>query len=424
MKTILYAMILLFGIFASAEDYIDLNLAEKIEKIEKEEDVASLYLGVSLGLMSFGKDGGYYLVDKYLEKAKNLNAGTSSKLASRLLDIYRLQKGLALKAESLFSQTLKSESIIEHFGVKSSDNYMYDTEIELKDSIKTAADYQKQIIDKRNIRLNAFLKEIKKYAGQINEVPMYIIQSSDYSYEESADGNSNQVRRDNSQCTVKEPSENVLRFSKCGFLSVNSIHLNEADFLDIRIRFGAYAVMLGMESMWDLSGTELLVQIRKDMKLTHEEATQILSLEDNFGKYRSDVQPVDYIKNNLKDVESSLEYVSKVQDSAICERPVSGRGSDDYIPYFSCYPQLFRKSLDPILESGLEDKTVNLADEDEEEELINIGRLLNAPVKDLKKQFPTEFNSCGKPTKMKDPTFNGMYPGKDAVEKIFGGDGC
>lgn len=423
MKIILHAMILFFGIFASAEDYIDLNVAEKIEKIEKEEDVASLYLGVSLGLMSFGKDGGYYLVDKYLEKAKNLNAGTSSKLAERLLDIYRLQKGLALKAESLFSQTLKSESIIEHFGVKSNDNYWYDVEPQLKDSIKTVTDYQRQIIDQRNNRLNAFLSEIKKYAGQLNEVPMYIIQSSDYRYEESADGKSIQVRRDNSQCTVEESSENILRFSKCGFLNVNSIHLNEADFLDIRIRLGSYAVMLGMESMWDLSGTELLVEIRKDMNLTHEEAIQILSLEDSFGKYRTDVKPVDFIRKNLEEVESSLAYVSKVRDSAVCERPVSGRGTNDYVPYFSCYPQL-SNYLKPILESGLKDKTVNLADEVEEEELINIGHFLSSPVKDLKEQFPTEFNGCGHPTKMKDPSFNGLYPAKDAVKRIFRGNGC
>jgi hypothetical protein len=404
-------------------EYTDINLAEKIEKIEKEEDIASLYLGVGIGLMSYNKQGAYYLVDKYLEKAKNLNAGTSSKLAARILDLYRLQKGVALKAESLFSKTLKPKSIASHFGVKSNANYMYDADPNLRDSIKTAADYQKQIIDQRNIGLNAFLSEIKKHAGRLNEVPLYVIKSSDYSFEEGTNENPSESKRDSSKCKVEEVSENILRFNKCGYVSVKSLYLNEADFLDLRIRFGTLAVMLNLESMWDITGTELLVQIRKDMNLTHEEAMQILSLEDAFGKYRTDVQPVNFIRNNLQDIKSSIEYVSKVRDSAVCERPQFSRSEGDYVPIFICYPQLIN-FLNPILESGLEDKTVNLASEGEEEELVNVGRLLNNPVKDLKEQFPTEFNACGYPAKMKDPTFNGFYPGKDAVKRIFGGDGC
>ncbi len=73
---------------------------------------------------------------------------------------------------------------------------------------------------------------------------------------------------------------------------------------------------------------------------------------------------------------------------------------------------------------GPVDVPVKIKDSNEETIKINYFAILDNPVADIRTIMPAEYDNCGNATRLKDPSYNGLFPNGDAERLLANNPDC
>ncbi len=220
----------------------------------------------------------------------------------------------------------------------------------------------------------------------------------------------------------------------CDYSDIATVKANEADFIAIeQIAAGNYA-LLAMYTAYGLDGSERFFKNSALLEgLSPVERNNKLFSNSKFGTLRK-TQGLSQLKALGSDYVSAVKYAFE-NDSVLCKK------FENEIPNMDLPRRkgfLFErgfciddknKAAESIakLEEALKgpvDVPVKIKDSNEETIKINYFAILDNPVADIRTIMPAEYDNCGNATRLKDPSYNGLFPNGDDERLLANNPDC
>ena len=236
-------------------------------------------------------------------------------------------------------------------------------------------------------------------------------------------------------CSVELNSENIIEYDKkCDLLNSLTIKLDRADMEALQHAQAGIQILTSLYTAYDLQGYGKFISQHKGLEPTAKDMVGYLQSQEKAGKLRTNngladivdmgsdlVAATRWVLKNQKTLCPSGQETQKNRKRNMIKNDIClSKQTDDNQSVTDVLAKITRVLNGEVISMDIKTYGKNGSSENVIGTVVRPAALLLDPVYDLLKLAPNKFNECGEGTSLKDKTFGGMFPNKDADKFIIG----